>query len=387
MMSVVPFTDSAVLPAVSVIVDPLGASNGTFWQAPIVNERPAKTAVTSRRRRGRANMKAVNILVPMKLAGQAQSQRGYAMAVASGRHEHHGHHAHGRDAGLETHRAARKRGGAGLPWDAVRPRDRAVPAQDGQCVPAEHRSAGARAVPAEEVQGPDHERRFRAVARGGRRRRRNAGPRQPAGRTRRTNAPAGRGSPPASTFGSNASSTPQARAGVEPRRRSARRARAPSEASAASPARARTNLFASTTAVLTTTSGRSSTSSSNRRPAWVRPLGERVPAAAAPRLPARAASAGEAVHPIVADQQGGPGVRTVPGPAALAPSRADSPRSDPDPAGAPEHASRPLLSLDVWTVPLADASARLPPLCPLSPSVSSFFIGGSARSLRRRVQK
>lgn len=81
MMSVVPFTDSAVLPAVSVIVDPLGASNGTFWQAPIVNERPAKTAVTSRRRRGRANMKAVNILVPMKLAGQAQSHRGYAMAV------------------------------------------------------------------------------------------------------------------------------------------------------------------------------------------------------------------------------------------------------------------------------------------------------------------
>src|SRR4029450_12364374 len=81
MMSVVPFTDSAVLPAVSVIVDPFGASNGTFWQAPIVNERPAKTAVASRRRRGRANMKAVNILVPMKLAGQAQSQRGYAMAV------------------------------------------------------------------------------------------------------------------------------------------------------------------------------------------------------------------------------------------------------------------------------------------------------------------
>ena len=81
MMSVVPLTDSAVLPAVSVIVDPLGASNGTFWQAPIVNKRPAKTAVTSRRRRGRANMKAVNILVPMKLAGQAQSQRGYAMAV------------------------------------------------------------------------------------------------------------------------------------------------------------------------------------------------------------------------------------------------------------------------------------------------------------------
>ena len=113
---------------------------------------------------------------------------------------------------------------------------------------------------------------------------------------------------------------------VGPRRRSERRAPAPSEASAASPARARTNLFASTTAVLTTTSGRSSTFSSNRRPARVRPLGELVPAAAAPRLPARvvsAVSAGEVVHPIVADQQD-PGVKTDPGPAALAPSQADS---------------------------------------------------------------
>ena len=116
----------------------------------------------------------------------------------------------------------------------------------------------------------------------------------------------------------------KARADVEPRRRLARQARAPSEASAASPARARTNPFASTTAVLTTTSGRSCTSSSNRRPARVRPLGERVPTVAAPRLPARAASAGEAVHPIGAGQRvpgvkaGPPGVRTVPGPAALA---------------------------------------------------------------------
>ena len=116
----------------------------------------------------------------------------------------------------------------------------------------------------------------------------------------------------------------RARAGVERRRRLARQARAPSEASAASPARARTNLFAFTTAVLTTTSGRSSTCSRNRRPAWVRPLGERVPAAAAPRLPARAASAGEAVHPIAADQRA-LGVKTVPDPAALALSRADSP--------------------------------------------------------------
>ena len=120
----------------------------------------------------------------------------------------------------------------------------------------------------------------------------------------------------------------RARAGVEPRHRLARQARAPSEASAASPARAKTNLFASTTAVLTTTSGRSSTSSRNRRPAWVRPLGERVRAAAAPRLPAQAASAGEAVHPIAVDQRA-PGVRTVPGPAALAPSRADSPEERP----------------------------------------------------------
>jgi len=80
-MSVVPFTDSAVLPAVSVIVDPMGASKGTFWQAPIVSERPARTAVANQRRRGRDTMKAVSILVPMKLAGQARSQHGYAMAV------------------------------------------------------------------------------------------------------------------------------------------------------------------------------------------------------------------------------------------------------------------------------------------------------------------
>jgi type II secretory pathway pseudopilin PulG len=80
-MSVVPFTDSAVLPAVTVIVDPVGASNGTFWQAPILSERPARTAVAIQRRRGRDTMKAVSILVPMKLAGQARSQHGYAMAV------------------------------------------------------------------------------------------------------------------------------------------------------------------------------------------------------------------------------------------------------------------------------------------------------------------
>ena len=109
---------------------------------------------------------------------------------------------------------------------------------------------------------------------------------------------------------------------VGPRRRSGRRAPAPSEASAASPARARTNLFASTTAVLTTTSGRSCTSSSNRRPARVLPLAERGPPAAAPRLPARV-SEGEAVHRIVADQPA-PGGKTAQGPAALAPSQADS---------------------------------------------------------------
>jgi hypothetical protein len=62
----------------------------------------------------------------------------------------------------------------------------------------------------------------------------------------------------------------------------------------------------------------------------VRLLGERGPAAAAPRLPARAVSAGEVVHPIVADQRVPgvktvPDVRTVPGPAALARSQVDSP--------------------------------------------------------------
>ena len=153
-------------------------------------------------------------------------------------------------------------------------------------------------------------------------------PRQPAGRTRRTNSPGRTGIASARRSAATRRARRKARAGVGPRRRSARRAPAPSAASAASPARARTNLFASTTAVLTTTSGRSSTSSSNRRPARVRLLGQRVPAAAAPRLPARAASAGEAVHPIVADRQV-PGVRTVLGPAALAPSRADSPEERP----------------------------------------------------------
>ena len=323
MMSVVPFTDSAVLPAVSVIVDPVGASNGTFWQAPIVNERPARTAVASQRRRGRDTMKAVSILVPMKLAGQAQSQHGYAMAVLlvamsimaimltvvmpvwkhtaqrekeeelvfRGMQYVHAIALFQRKTAnayppnidlLVRERYLRKKYKDPITNDDFVPLPVGLPPVPGRRAATASRADAADKQP--QTGGDRLRLRRLAVTRRARR---------------------------------------KAWVGVGPRRRSERRAPAPSEASAASPARARTNLFASTTAVLTTTSGRSSTFSSNRRPARVRPLGERVPAAAAPRLPARAASAGEAVHPIVADQQV-PGVKTAPGPAALAPSRADS---------------------------------------------------------------
>ena len=221
----------------------------------------------------------------------------------------------------------------------------AVPAQDRQRVPAEHRRAGRAAVPAQEVQGPDHERRFRAVARGGRRRRRSAGPRQPAGRRAADRTPCRAGLAVRLRRSAQRVDTSQGAGGASngDAVRHARRGHA-SEASAASPARARINRFASTTAAATTTSGRSSTSSRSRRPACGRRPGERGPGgSAAPRLPARAASAAEAVHPIAVDRRAR-GRQNGPGPGGLGPSRADSAAERRRSSRCHRHASRPLLS-------------------------------------------
>jgi len=72
---------NAVASATSVIVDPDGASKGTFWQPFRMNGRKASAAHTGATRRKRANMRAINILIPMRLRGQATRQAGYAMAV------------------------------------------------------------------------------------------------------------------------------------------------------------------------------------------------------------------------------------------------------------------------------------------------------------------
>ena len=48
MMSVVPFPGSAVAAAVSVIVEPLGASSGTFSQATVRSAAPASEATERR---------------------------------------------------------------------------------------------------------------------------------------------------------------------------------------------------------------------------------------------------------------------------------------------------------------------------------------------------
>jgi len=69
----------------SVMVDPVGASRGTFSQA---RPKPARTMATPRRRvarRARVTMKTLNILVAMKLGGQAPRasarNSGYAMVA------------------------------------------------------------------------------------------------------------------------------------------------------------------------------------------------------------------------------------------------------------------------------------------------------------------
>src|SRR5712692_6236652 len=88
MSLVVPPSGSAVVAAVKVIVDPVGARSGTFSQ-PIARSEPRSrtTAGATAAHRGRkaAIMKTINILVPMHLRGQAKAafgrQHGYAMAV------------------------------------------------------------------------------------------------------------------------------------------------------------------------------------------------------------------------------------------------------------------------------------------------------------------
>jgi len=79
MMSVVPFTGRAVAEAVIVMLEPLGASNGTFSHATLNHAGTTSRAARANFRRNRDIMKTINILIPMDLAGQAE--RGYAMAA------------------------------------------------------------------------------------------------------------------------------------------------------------------------------------------------------------------------------------------------------------------------------------------------------------------
>src|SRR5262249_58605212 len=84
MISAEPLMGSAVALDVSVIVDPVGASSGTRSHA-IARTTPATGRLARMIARRRATMKAVSILIPMKLAGQAterrNGERGYAMAA------------------------------------------------------------------------------------------------------------------------------------------------------------------------------------------------------------------------------------------------------------------------------------------------------------------
>src|SRR5690349_11471311 len=76
-MSVVaPPIGRAVEPAVSVIVEPVGARSGTFSQPAIDSDTTRAARAAARRKAG--IMKTLSILVPMHLRGQ---QKGYAMAA------------------------------------------------------------------------------------------------------------------------------------------------------------------------------------------------------------------------------------------------------------------------------------------------------------------
>src|SRR6266571_3311991 len=86
---VVPLTGKAVVDAVIVMVEPEGASRGTFWHA-LVRAAAASAPVTKTQARSPGaedigiggNMKSLNILIPMQIRGQGQQEEsGYAMAA------------------------------------------------------------------------------------------------------------------------------------------------------------------------------------------------------------------------------------------------------------------------------------------------------------------
>src|SRR5207244_13625186 len=74
---------------------------------------------------------------------------------AAGRAEHHGRRVDGRAADMAHDGQTRKRSRAHLAWPAVLARDRALPAQIRQHISSEPRHPAQRAVPPEEIQGPD----------------------------------------------------------------------------------------------------------------------------------------------------------------------------------------------------------------------------------------
>src|SRR2546422_1017811 len=88
MMLVVPLIGSAVDKAVRLMVDPVGARSGTFSHATVRRTKLVRTAPRANAQRKRDIMKAITIIVPMKLAGQAsrspRSQQGDAMAALPG---------------------------------------------------------------------------------------------------------------------------------------------------------------------------------------------------------------------------------------------------------------------------------------------------------------
>src|ERR1051325_3223685 len=96
---VVPPTGSALVAAVSVMVDPDGASSGTFWQETVKAAAVTRATTSERPPRSLAawdtgisgNMKDLTIIISMKLRGQAgrahgggapcAGDDGYAMAA------------------------------------------------------------------------------------------------------------------------------------------------------------------------------------------------------------------------------------------------------------------------------------------------------------------
>lgn len=85
-IDVVPLAGSALASAVSVMVEPVGASNGTFWHAAAASA-TMTAAPAARTRKERVIMKTGNILISMELAGQARrrpgrhGEAGYTMAA------------------------------------------------------------------------------------------------------------------------------------------------------------------------------------------------------------------------------------------------------------------------------------------------------------------